>query len=289
MAMKARTTDAASLRLAHFIVYIGVVLTIVSVLFPPFASMNGTEYAFLLTGPEWARSLSAFGADLGIVARIDWFALLVQLSVLWLVVLGGWWFLAVRNTSGRAVLPALAMGCISLVVVPVVMGQAAEAEDEPAVSNVDATVGLQGGRYGVGFASSWPTYGLSGTIQLSETLTAEAVVGFLGTISSFGGRAWYRFNRNPNYDLYGYGSASLYQYRYTTLGLDFSTRRATENVLGLGGGVGIEAGIQTLLKNDELPPVFLNWEIGLGIASFDHYNFSSFVFGGGIRYRFGAR
>ena len=152
----------------------------------------------------------------------------------------------------------------------------------------EPTVGDQAGKFGVGFASSWPAYGLSGTMRINEKITAEAVIGFLGTISNFGARGWYRFNRNPTYDLYGYAGASLYRYEYTTfVSSTFRTQRATENVLGLGGGVGIEAGIQSLFKDETLPPIFLNWEIGLALANFDYYNFSSFSFGGGVHYRFG--
>jgi hypothetical protein len=154
----------------------------------------------------------------------------------------------------------------------------------------EPTIGSQGGRFGIGFASSWPAYGISGTMRISEAITGEAVLGFFGAISNFGGRAWYRFNRNQNYDLYGYGAVSLYRYGYTEfVGPTLSTRRATESVLGLGGGAGIESGIQTLFKDDSLPPIFLNWEIGIAMANFDRYNFSSFVYGGGIHYRFGGQ
>src|SRR5690606_9187223 len=57
----------------------------------------------------------------------------------------------------------------------------------------DPTIGSQGGRFGIGFASSWPAYGISGTMHFNERITGEAVLGFLGTISNLGGRAWYRF------------------------------------------------------------------------------------------------
>ena len=170
------------------------------------------------------------------------------------------------------------MFCLSFAMI-----EAAAAQDL-----AEPTVGAQAGKYGIGFASSWPAYGLSGTMRINEKITAEAVVGFLGTISNFGARGWYRFNRNPTWDLYGYAGASLYRYEYSTfVSSTFRTQRATENVLGLGGGVGIEAGIQTLFKDESLPPIFLNWEVGIALANFDYYNFSSFSFGGGVHYRFG--
>ena len=158
------------------------------------------------------------------------------------------------------------------------LGAAAFAAQPAAAQETEPTVGVQDGRFGVGFASSWPAYGISGTLQVSETITAEAVIGFLGTVSNFSGRGWYRFNRKPNYDLYGYGTAGVYRYGYSL---------GTENVLGLGAGVGIEAGLKRMLNDPTFPPIFINAEIGLGYADFEYYDFSSFVFGAGIHYRFG--
>lgn len=71
-----------------FILYIASVLTLGMALFPPFTSLSGTEYAFALTGPEWARMMDAMGADLGLEARLDWPLLLIQLVALWTIVLG---------------------------------------------------------------------------------------------------------------------------------------------------------------------------------------------------------
>lgn len=141
------------------------------------------------------------------------------------------------------------------------------------------TVGMQGGRFGVGLASSWPSYGISGTMQISETLTGEVILGFLGAISNIGGRVWYRFKRDPSYDLYGYGSVGLLRYDYVV---------NTESVLGLGAGAGVEVGVGQLLDEEDFPPIFVNAEIGLAYANFDFYNFSSFTFGSGIHYRLGG-
>ncbi|CAN5696548.1 hypothetical protein BH23GEM7_BH23GEM7_26070 [soil metagenome] len=85
------TTSAA--RVASFIVYVAVVLTVVRMLFPPFTSLNGTEHAFVLTGPEWSRSMGILGEELGLRARVDWIALSVQLAALWAIALGAKWFL----------------------------------------------------------------------------------------------------------------------------------------------------------------------------------------------------
>lgn len=158
-------------------------------------------------------------------------------------------------------------------------------EDNQAVGGT--TVGMQGGRYGVGFASSWPAYGLSGTLQFSETFTGEVILGFLGVISNIGARAWYRFNTNHNYDIYAYGGLSFLMYRYDTFDSNFNRSKKTETVPGIGVGVGMEFSLQQLLDDDTFPPLFFTLELGLSIASFNNYDFSFLSFGSGIRYRFG--
>lgn len=279
-------TDATS-PLAHFIIYVCVVLSLLMVLFPPFSSLNGTEHAFLLSGPEWSRDMRPLADQLGLTARIDWIALAAQLLTVWAIGLGAVWFLGRSRSTSRAFALGLA-ACLGFTVLA--QDAAAQTDATPAVG-VEGTVGVQGGKYGIGFGSSWPSYGLSGTLQISETLTAEAMVGFLGALRNFGAKGWYRFNRNDNYDLYGYATVNLFQYSYDRIAPTppFERIDDTENVLGLGAGAGIEAGIQTLFKDADLPPIFLNWEIGIGYADFDFYDFSAFVFGGGIHYRFGAR
>lgn len=155
---------------------------------------------------------------------------------------------------------------------PLLIAQTVSAQE------TEQSVGLQGGRYGIGFASSWPAYGLSGTLQVNEKITAEAVLGFFGTVSNIGARGWYRFNRKPEYDLYGYAGVGLYQW---------GNRVYNEDVIGLGGGVGIEAGLGRLFDDPSFPPIFVNAEVGLAYANFKYYNFSSFIFGAGVHYRFG--
>lgn len=129
----------------------------------------------------------------------------------------------------------------------------------------------------MGFASAWPTYGISGTYQLNETLTAEAILGFVGVATNISGRGWYRFDQNVDYDLYGYGMLGILSYRSFDTGLMF----------GFGGG--IEAGIQELFDDPELPAIFGNFEIGIAFDTIAFYNLSIFSFGAGIHYRFGER
>lgn len=142
------------------------------------------------------------------------------------------------------------------------------------------SIGVQGGKYGLGFTSSWPAYGLSGTYQKNEEITLEAVIGFLGTVNSYSGRLWYRFKPGAKADIYAVGGAGVYVYDYGLL-----SRR--ESVLGLQAGVGVESGIQALVEDPELPPIFFNFEISLGYANFEFYDFSALSFGVGLHYRFG--
>lgn len=86
-------SSASSANVAAFILHVAVVLTVAMVIFPPFTSLNGTEYAFVLTGPEWSRALAESGAELGLGARIYWVALGGQLVTLWAIALGAMWFL----------------------------------------------------------------------------------------------------------------------------------------------------------------------------------------------------
>jgi len=174
----------------------------------------------------------------------------------------------------------LLVAALLLLVVPPASAQDEAAPNQDEQQSPDLTVGVQGGRFGVGTASSWPAYGLSGTYHVNEKVTAQAVLGFFGTVSSFSGRGWYRFKRDIKYDLYGYAGAGMYRYDYFA---------GNENVLGLGAGVGIEASLQKLFDDADFPPIFANSELGLSYANFEFYNFSALTFGFGIHYRFGSQ
>lgn len=93
---------------ALFTLYVAAVLSVVMILFPPYASLNGTEYAFVLTGPAWLSNMGTLGENLGLTARIHWILLLVQLAAVWAIALGARIFLGkpppVLAFSGSAVL-----------------------------------------------------------------------------------------------------------------------------------------------------------------------------------------
>jgi hypothetical protein len=133
--------------------------------------------------------------------------------------------------------------------------------------------------FGIGFQSSWPSYGLSGLYDLNDRITIQGIVGALGTITSFGARGIYRFQNEDKYDLYGFGTAGLWSYDYVV---------DTENVLGFGGGAGVELDWRRILspEDDSFPPLFSSIDIGFVLANFDHYDFSGVTIGGGLHYRF---
>ncbi len=108
VAMNARSAPAPSPNIARFTLYVAFVLSMVMVLFPPFTSLNGTEYAFLLTGPEWSRLTGALGEDLGLTARLHWILLLVQLAAVWAIAFG-----AKRFLGKQPVVPAVLLGFFS--------------------------------------------------------------------------------------------------------------------------------------------------------------------------------
>lgn len=178
----------------------------------------------------------------------------------------------------------------ALLVLATAAPAALQAQEQPAP---EATTTRQedGSPFGVGFQASWPAWGLSGIYDVNDRLTAQAVVGLFGALSNLSARGLYRFSQEDAYDLYGFGTVGLWRARTTVPVLDgFSVRaeRRTENVLGFGAGGGIELNWQRLISREDgsFPPLFSTLELGLVLANFDYYNFSGFMIGGGIHYRF---
>jgi hypothetical protein len=93
----------------------------------------------------------------------------------------------------------------------------------------------EAGRAGIGFQSAWPAYGISGTYDLNQSLTGQAVVGAFGTVSTLSAWSLYHFQREEKYSLFGYGTAGVWWHSFRTLGTSDS-----ETSPGLSGGAGIE-------------------------------------------------
>lgn len=132
-------------------------------------------------------------------------------------------------------------------------------------------------KYAVGFQSSFPTFGFSGVLDISEQVSAQAIIGFSGEITTIGGRVLYRVQQKEWYDFYGFGVIGIWRYRGVF---------ETENVVGFGGGGGLEFSWGKLLDIEDFPPVYSNVELGLTLASFEYYNFSALTYGAGIHYKF---
>ena len=172
-----------------------------------------------------------------------------------------------------------AVSAVFLLLLLVLFTSQSSAAQELASMDDAPTIGLQGGKFGVGFSSAYPSYGPSGTLQLNEKITVEAILGFLGVINNYGGRVWYRFKIDQTFDLYAVGGVNAFR---------FSNRFFNENVIGFSVGAGAESGLQALLDDPEMPPVFFNAELGLGFANFNRYGgFNLLSFGVGVHYRFG--
>lgn len=147
-------------------------------------------------------------------------------------------------------------------------------------------------RYGVGFQTSFPAYGVSGMYNVNEKSSIQAVLGPFGDLKTFACRVLYRFNRKTfphTYNVYGYGMLGFWSYtHYGYYHWDpywryYRWGKKTETVVGFGAGAGLE-----YFFEDFLPEVGWNLEIGFGIVDFKEvaYDFSAFMFGIGAHYYF---
>ncbi len=147
-----------------------------------------------------------------------------------------------------------------------------------------------GTKYGVGFQSSFPAWGLSGMVDLNDQISVQGILGFIGDLKTYAGRGIYRFRREDKWNAYGYGMVGAWSYTgyQITSVFPYTTKETTETVMGFGAGVGIEYDWRAWLNNSDMPPIMWNVEIGIANVNFDEvdYDFSSFVFGVGAHYRF---
>lgn len=131
-------------------------------------------------------------------------------------------------------------------------------------------------RYGAGFQSTFPAWGLSGMMAVTDEVDLQLILGPFGGLSTYAARGLYTFRDNDFWDLYGYGMLGVWN--HSTL------RVRNETVLGFGVGGGIQYDWRVF--NDELPPLFWNLELGFGRVNFDYYDFNSVMLGTGVHYRF---
>lgn len=167
----------------------------------------------------------------------------------------------------------LVIGVLCLATLPDDLGaqQQADAVQTQSAEQQDA----ESPTLGLGFQSSFPAYGLSLMVDVTEVASLQGIVGFFGTLNTYAARGLYRFNRETYHDFYGYGMVGGWSYA------------GIETVPGGGVGAGFEGDIRGLNPEGDLPPLFFNFELGLGFVNFDQaaYNFSTLMFGVGVHYR----
>lgn len=144
-------------------------------------------------------------------------------------------------------------------------------------SNANANI-LDENDISLGLETGTLTGGLSIKMPFSDILTAQGVIGFFGTLTSYTARGLYNFSDYSGAQVYGYGAATLWE---TSNNFAF----ASETAFGVGGGVGIDYNLQ--LAFPDLPPISVNAEVGVNLAQFDNFGgFNTFGLGIGVHYRF---
>ena len=144
-------------------------------------------------------------------------------------------------------------------------------------------------KWGVGFQGTFPGNGISGMMDINEQISVQAILGFWGNLNTYAGRGLYRFKKEDDWEIYGYGMIGAWSYdgvRVRTIGLLLESHSHTETVIGFGAGAGIEYDWRAL--DPDLPPLFWNIELGIGIVDFNkvNYDFNTLIFGVGVHYRF---
>lgn len=141
-------------------------------------------------------------------------------------------------------------------------------------------------KWGAGFQGSFPAYGLSGMMDINEMISVQAILGFFGSLNTYAGRGLYRFKKEEDWEIYGYGMIGAWSYDGVRFRTGFGIENYTETVIGFGAGAGLEYDWRAF--NPDLPPLFWNIELGIGIVDFNdvNYNFNTLLIGAGVHYRF---
>ena len=144
-------------------------------------------------------------------------------------------------------------------------------------------------KYGVGFQVSYPAWGISGIMDLTDKISAQVVIGLFGDLNSFIGRVNYKFTGEKFWNVYGYGEIGIWTYPYIEFELEgwvLEGKKKREIAPAFGAGAGVEYNWQAL--SSKLPPVWYRLEIGLGYANFDKADctVSTLWWGVGLHFRF---
>ena len=131
---------------------------------------------------------------------------------------------------------------------------------------------MKNGKFGVGAQLSFPTGGISVKKEMSDTLTAQVTIGGGGYYTIIGGRGLFKFKKEPDYDIYGFGGLAYINWKF--LGL-------SESSVGFGAGAGMEY--------DVTKEITVNGELGYYGASFGNGftgSYDGIGFGLGAHYWF---
>lgn len=60
-------------------------------------------------------------------------------------------------------------------------------------------------KFGIGFQSTFPAWGLSGMMDVNDKVSVQGILGAFGDLNIYAGRGIYRFRKEPMWNTYGYG------------------------------------------------------------------------------------
>ncbi len=130
----------------------------------------------------------------------------------------------------------------------------------------------------LGLETGTLTGGLSLKMPYTEQITAQGVIGAIGTVTTFSARGLYHFSNYQAARVYGFGSAGLWTW-------NGNAAFGSETAFGFGAGVGLDYDLQKAFSN--MPPLSVNAEVGANLVSFDNYTgFNPLSIGVGLHYRF---
>lgn len=139
---------------------------------------------------------------------------------------------------------------------------------------------------GIGFQTSFKTYGLSAKINITEKHTAQAFISLIGSISSYVGRYSYSFKQSGNLfkvKPYVFGQVGFYSFENSSVRNTITDMISEESERALGYGVGGGIEYYVGVFNNKFRASF---DIGYGKVNFAFTDFKSVFIGIGFHYHF---
>jgi len=122
------------------------------------------------------------------------------------------------------------------------------------------------------------TIGISGKMDLTDKVTMQGIVGFLGELSNYSAKAIYKIDKKKLYDLYAYGLIGVWKW-------DDDYFDEHETTMGYGIGGGLEFKLQELF-GPQAPPLYMSGELGFDKLDLEYVEYTGLHIGGAIHYRF---